>query len=293
MAEIVYGITGASGQLARVATAELLDAGVGSLVLGTRDVTKLKAHRPAEVRALDFDRADTLASGLEGVESLLLVSTDHLSVPGARAVQHRRALDAAIKAGVRHIAYTSMPNPDADSPIPFAADHRQMEADLASRGVSHSVLRVSWYFENLLPLLPKVLASGIWYSSAEDGRIAYVSRADAGRAAARALLAGSGGVHDITGPDFQTVREIADTLSDVFERPIRVVDVEPSKLAGALASIGAPQSFIPMLAVTEANQREHRFTDATNVVRNLTGKRPEDWKAFLTSHRVELLARAA
>ncbi len=49
---------------------------------------------------------------------LLLISTDALDRPGRRIAQHRSALEAAVKAGVRHVVYTSLTNPG-----PELADH--------------------------------------------------------------------------------------------------------------------------------------------------------------------------
>jgi hypothetical protein len=98
MTEITYGITGASGQLARIAAEELRVAGVRPLVLGTRDPSALGTTALAQddVRRVNFDEPSTLTSGLAGVDRLLIVSTDHLSVTGARVTQHRNALNAAL-----------------------------------------------------------------------------------------------------------------------------------------------------------------------------------------------------
>lgn len=293
MTETVYGVTGASGNLARIVAAELQKSGAGRLVLGTRNPQAISLHSTAraEVRLLDFDRPETLEPGFAGVDRLLIVSTDHLAVPGVRREQHRRALAAAKAAGVRHVAYTSMPNPDIDSPIPFAADHRAMEADLRASGIDHTVLRVSWYFENLLPLLPHVVASGIWYSASGEGRIAYLSRRDAGRASAEALLKGKGGVIDLTGPAYQTTAEIAAIVSEVTGRPIEVVAVSPEELAPKWASVGLPDGYIATLAMTDANQREGRFAPVSNAVTDLNGEQPAGWRTFLDEHLDQLLSR--
>ncbi len=291
MTEITYGITGASGQLARIAAEELRIAGVKRLVLGTRDPSSLSTTALAQddVRRLDFDEPSTLTSGLAGVDRLLIVSTDHLSVIGARVTQHRNALQAALAAGVGHVAYTSMPNPAESSAIPFAEDHRIMEADLQRSGIDHTVLRVSWYFENLLPLLRHVASTGTWFSAAGDGRISYLARSDAGRAAARALLRADGGVIDLTGPAYQTTREIAEIFSDFLGRKIQVVDAKPSELPGLWTAAGLPPSYVATLAMTDASQRDGRFSDVSGAVAELTGHEPLGWHDFLSANLEHLL----
>ena len=65
--------------------------------------------------------------------------------------------------------------------IPFAPDHLGTEQALAKSGVPHTILRVSWYVENLLRSLPSVFATGKWYSAAGEGRVANIARDDVAR----------------------------------------------------------------------------------------------------------------
>ncbi len=62
----------------------------------------------------------------------------HSTVPAKAAgtsPEHGNAIDAARAAGVRAVAYTSLPNPAADNPAVVAQDHRQTEALLAASGL--------------------------------------------------------------------------------------------------------------------------------------------------------------
>ena len=63
-----------------------------------------------EEREADFDRPETLHTAFQGVERLLLISTDSLHAPEVRIKQHRAAIHAAVSAGVEHVVYTSLPN---------------------------------------------------------------------------------------------------------------------------------------------------------------------------------------
>ena len=164
-------VTGASGQLGRRVLAHLLDTCAvppARLIAVTRDPAKLAdfAARGVEVRRGDFDDPGSLGEAFKGAGRLLLISTDALDTPGRRLAQHQAAIAAAKTAGVRHIVYTSMPNPDG-SPIPFAPDHLGTEQALALSGRGWTILRNAWYFENLAFSLPGALApraseSGMW-----------------------------------------------------------------------------------------------------------------------------------
>src|SRR5665213_2928966 len=98
-------ITGASGKLGRLAAAEALArVDPHDLILTTRTPEQLTgfADRGVEVREVDFDRPETLATAFSGAERMLLISTDAL---GRREAQHRAAIDAAVAAGVKLLAY--------------------------------------------------------------------------------------------------------------------------------------------------------------------------------------------
>lgn len=198
-------VTGASGYIGRRAVELLLEAGTENIIAASRHPEMLSdlASRGAEIRKADFDDPATLDVAFAGVERLLIVSTDALGVPGKRQRQHRAAVDAAVKAGVGHIIYTSMSSPESGSLIPFAPDHYETERALERSGVPFTVLRVNWYADNIFSWLPQALSSGQWFTSSGEGCAGYVTRDDV--AAAAAAVLSSDAIHscrvDVTGPE--------------------------------------------------------------------------------------------
>ena len=57
-----------------------------------------------------------------------------------RPVLHKRAFDAAVKAGVNHIVYTSFIGADTET-TPVAQDHRLSEESLRASGAKWTILR--------------------------------------------------------------------------------------------------------------------------------------------------------
>src|SRR4051795_12838073 len=140
-------ITGASGQLGRLVAAELSDE---DPILLTRDPSKLDG-----ARAFDFHSATPEA--FEGVTRLLLISGSEV---GSRVDGHKRAVDAAVAAGVQFIAYTSIPNPSDSNPIFVAAEHRATEEHIRASGVKWAFLRNNIYAEMQATALPGAGAAG-------------------------------------------------------------------------------------------------------------------------------------
>lgn len=287
-------VTGASGKLGRLTVERLIAAGVPNVVAASRDPAKLAGLDGVEKRRADFDDPASLDAAFEGVDRVLIISTDRIDVPGLRIKQHRNAVDAAARAGIKHLLYTSMLNPDG-SLIPFAPDHLATEQAIEQSGLDYSIVRVSWYAENLLGSLPGRLASGKWFTSAGTGRIAYVPRDDVARACARALASPSGTRErlNITGPAQQTIAEIAALASKVFGKRIEVVQISDDELGKGLLAAGIPAAYVPLIIGTDANIRAGNFDVPTDALRRLTGTDAPSVESYVTANRATVTGAAA
>ncbi|MCC7254080.1 NAD(P)H-binding protein [Hyphomicrobium sp.] len=292
-------VTGAAGQLGRRVLANLLDVhGVAPqrLVAVTRDPAKLAdvAARGVAVRRGDCDDPATLAPAFSGAHRLLLISTNVIDRPGVRVAQHKAAVAAAEAAGVAHVVYTSMPRPDR-SVIPFAPDHLATEQALASSPLGWTVLRNAWYCENLGFTLPSVLASGQWFTSAGDGRVAYITREDCARVAAAALIAhpAENAIHEITGPAALTTAETAATIGDVLGVPMAVVQVSDEELVQGMIGAGSPEPMARIWASFDSNTQLGNFDIVTDAVERLTGRPPETLRAHFTANKAAYLPAGA
>jgi NAD(P)H dehydrogenase (quinone) len=290
-------VTGAAGHLGQRVIAHLLESrhvSPGRIVAATRSPEKLAdlAARGIEVRRLDFDDPGTLDSALAGVDRMLLISTDALDRPGRRLEQHQAAVEAARRAGVKDVVYTSMPNPES-SLVLFAPDHLGTEQALAASGLGWTVLRNNWYMENLFMALPAALASGEWHTSAADGRVGYVAREDCARVAAAVLAAeaaedAAGERYDVTGAESFTAEQVAAAVREITGRPLAVVPVSDEQLEQGLLAAGVPAFLAPLLVSFDANIRAGKLDVVSATVTRLTGEPPQTLRAFLEEHKAAL-----
>ena len=242
------------------------------------------------VRAADFDDAASLAKAFTGIERLLLISTDTLDKPGHRLIQHGSAIDQAVKAGVRHLVYTSMPKP-VESALLFAPDHAGTEAHLAASALPEwTVLRNNWYFENLFFSLPSALASGSWYSAAGEGKIAHIARDDLGRAAAAALSGATKGKTTLTlsGAKGYSTAEIAALVAKTAGKPLSVVPVPVDGLIQGMVAHGLPEPIARVFASIDINTAQGGLADATRDYKALTGAEPQSFEAWLAENKAVL-----
>ncbi|MEQ1899296.1 MAG: NAD(P)H-binding protein [Devosia sp.] len=283
MAQTVF-VSGGSGKLGRRVVELLLERQFpGRIVVGSRTPETFTDLPDVEVRKADVDDPAALGAALDGIDRMLLISVtgEH------RAERHSRAVAAAKAAGVKHIAYTSMPNPEPPSPIPFANDHFGTEEAIKATGIPYTILRMAWYAENLLGSLPNAISTGKWFSAAGEGRIAHPAREDCSRAAAGALIAESieSRIFTVTGPVAYTTREIAAIASGVFAKPVEVVDVDDAGLTEGLKQAGLPEPVAKMITAFDTNTRLGRMEPATEAVEQLWGAKSQGLHEFLEANK--------
>src|SRR5262245_53814213 len=243
-------VSGASGQLGSLVIDELLARGVAPanliLVSRTPNTEHLNgyARQGASVRYGDFTRPESLAAAYEGGTRMLLISIN--GGGGDRPELHKRAIDAAAGAGVRHIAYTSYVNADRYSASTIAVDHRRTERILEESGVAWTMLRNQIYANGLVDQAVQIIRDGGLVTFTPDARVAYVTREDCAAAAA-AVLATPGHenrAYNITGPDAIGPRELVALASEISGKRVELMAYSEAEYRARLAQSGMAEAAI-------------------------------------------------
>jgi NAD(P)H dehydrogenase (quinone) len=289
-------VTGASGQLGRLAAEQLLDRlSPAELILVTRRPHALSdlAERGVEVRRGDFDEPESLAEAFAGGDRMLLIST--LAI-GSRVKQHQAALEAAAAAGVTRVVYTSLPKPVPNHPTgDVVEEHRQTEELLHNGDLAWTVLRNAPYAEFQVPLGAIAVTYGKLVTNAGDGRIAPISRNDCAAAAAAVLTSDGheGQTYEITGPEALSQEDIARLLTEVSGHPVEVIESRDRKLLWGLTRLGTPKPVARAIVQLGAATREGYFDVVDPAFEKLVGRPPRTLREILVEHRGELAADEA
>lgn len=269
------GITGATGQLGRLVVAQLKErVNADDLVALVRSPEKA-ADLGIAVRAFDYTQPETLVDGLQGIDRLLLISANEV---GKRKVQHQNVIEAARKAGVKWIVYTSLLKADSSS-LSLAGEHVETEKLLKASGIPHTILRNGWYTENYTPSIPGAVAAGAWAGSAGDGRIASAARADYAEAAAVVLTSEGhvGKVYELAGDEAYTLKDLAAEISSQTGKSIPYNNLPEEKYAGLLAGVGIPGELARAIAGWDTGASKGDLFDDGKVLSKLIGRPTTPW----------------
>lgn len=269
----MIAVTGATGQLGRLVIEALLNTvPANQIVAAVRSPAKASdlAARGVVVREADYSQPATLDNAFKGVTQLLLISSSEV---GQRAVQHRAVIDAAKRAGVKLIAYTSLLRAQT-SPLALAAEHKETEALLAASGIDTVLLRNGWYTENHTASLGAAVAHGVVLGSAKDGRFATASRADYAQAAAVVLTTEghAGKTYELAGDSAYTLTELAAEFAKQSGKPIAYQDLPAADFTAALVQVGLPEGFAAILADSDVGASHGALFDDTHQLSQLIGR---------------------
>jgi NAD(P)H dehydrogenase (quinone) len=276
--------TGAAGQLGRLIAQALAErVSPAQVALGTRDPSKVAdlAAKGFKTAAADFDKPATLEAAFAGADVVLIVSGD--APVDARIRQHRTAIDAAKKAGVGRLVYTSFTNPTPQSLFSFARIHADTEAYLKRSGLAYTILRNNQYAENLGGPLAGAKATGMLSLPGAKGKVAHITRADIAAATAGALTqrGHDNKTYELTGPEALDLFDAATILAKAWGKPVTAADMDPAAFGKALASRGLPPFVVEALVGLRGAVAAGEYAAVSADASRLAGRAIEPLGAYL------------
>ncbi|WP_214802180.1 MULTISPECIES: SDR family oxidoreductase [unclassified Exiguobacterium] len=243
-----YLVTGATGKLgSKIVDVLLKSVPASELAVSVRNPEKAEALKAkgVDVRHGDFDQPETLDEAFKGVERLLIISADGDN--DTRIRQHANAVEAAERAGVSFIAYTSLADATESQNL-MAPPHVETEGAIERTGIPHAFLRNNWYLENELGSIQGVLAGAPWVTAARDGKVGWALQEDYAEAIANVLMADDfeQDIFELSGP-LHTQAELVEALSEVLGREVTLQEVSNDAYAGVMRGAGVPEGAIPIV----------------------------------------------
>jgi NAD(P)H dehydrogenase (quinone) len=304
----IYIVAGASGQLGELVVKELLARGVPAknLILVSRTPEKLAEYKKmgASTRFGDVDRPESLADAYKGGTRMMMISLGAGPGTPPRPPRHKLAFDAAAKAGVKQIAYTSYHGAGEENVSGLALDHQQSENFLRASGVAWTSLRNAFYMDMQLQGALQMASTGKASARTGEAKSTPVTRQDCAAAAVGVLLypGHENKAYEITGPGLIDTSDVAKAVEAITGKKVEVTTAAanaggppgggaPGVPGGAGPGGGAPRAGgAPGGGAMMAPAMPAVVTTA---VADITGRPATSLRTFLEANKAQLMAAAA
>eukprot|EP00833_Pecoramyces_ruminatium_P007261 jgi/Orpsp1_1/1181293/evm.model.c7180000076639.1 len=242
-------VVGATGFYGGIAIDYLIERGVkpSDIVALYRNESKVAPlkEKGIEVRKGDYQSGQYPPSIFDGVEKLLFIPGNDID-SFKRIKDHLVVIEAASKAKISHIVYPGISFPEK-STFGMENVHVATESAIKAAGIPYTFLRNTFYTEYMLPEkdLKHAVESGVLETLPHGKKINFVPREDMAHAAA-VVLTSEGHInktYDITAPIAYTYQDVADALTKVTGKTVKVQETTSEKRAAFLDSIGVPKQF--------------------------------------------------
>lgn len=264
------GITGATGQLGRLVVENLKKKVAAENLVALVRTPEKASDLGIETRAFDYEKPESLAEALHGIDHLLLISSNEI---GKRRQQHENVIKAAQQAGVKWLVYTSLLHADR-STLSLAGEHKATEDALKASGIAYTILRNGWYTENYTGSVPGAVKAGVLVGSAGEGKISSATREDFAEAAAVVVTSENqqGKVYELAGDDYFTLTDLAAEISRQTGKEIPYKNLPETEYAEMLKSFGLPEGMAKAIASFDTGASKNDLFDDNKQLSRLIGR---------------------
>jgi NAD(P)H dehydrogenase (quinone) len=276
--DMKVGVSGASGHLGKAVVSELLQRRDGREVVAiTR--TPETVSVPARGRFGDYNRPESLAEAYAGLDRLLIIPTLE---PGKRAAQNVAAIDAAVRAGVKHVVFMSTAGARQEEEPALSASYWRGEQHLIAKAPAWTILRMNYYAEGLVQQAQASLSQGVLTGLGEN-RVAFVARGDVAAAAAGILIGDghAGAIYNATGPERLSGAQRAALIAEITGRPLAFHVITEEQLRAGLTKAGLPGEVVNVVVSIQASFAAGAFDIVTGDVEHLGGRPPRPLRDVL------------
>lgn len=233
----------------------------------------------------DFDRPETLASAMRGIETMFLITP-----PTPQQVdQETAAIDAARNAGVDRIVKISASDSNVLSPVPWAESHALIDHHLRASGINWTILKPTAFMQNFL-WFKDPITKGFLPQVTGSGSVSWVDTRDVARVAATVLTQDGheGATYFLTGPEMIDMKEASSRFSKAIGHKVRYLDL-PSPLFWLILRLTGNSNWMAKGLVVQFADvvAGHHDIDPTFEIERLTGKPPHTFGDFIQDHRKE------
>ena len=279
-------VTGATGNLGQSVVKQLQQhLALNEFAVLARNSNKAQHYVAQGIKTIfgDFDQPASLNEAFQGIEKLLLISTMEQN----RFEQHKNVIDAAKKAGVKHVFYTSLAiqNIETSAVKDLMISHFQTEDYLKASGLKYTILRNSMYAEAIPQIIGEQAVSTGLALAGGTGTVPYALRSEFGEAAANALMQDGheNKIYSLVGSHAYSYQDIADLLSEISDQKVNYQNLDDASYRDMLKSLGLPDFLVYLTHGTVLDIQQHHYEVQSNDLEMLLGRKTAPLEQYLAT----------
>jgi len=284
-------VTGATGNFGSKAIEHLLAKGVSAsniaAMVRSKDTIGSLGKQGIEVRIGNYDDVASMVKAFDGIDRLLLVSSSDRGAIENRTRHHINAINAAKKANVKHVVYTSFVRKEGyqnSSIAGFQKSHLETEQHLIASGLNYTILQNGLYHEMVLAFMgEKVAETSNVFFPARDGKASWVLREELAEAAAQVLTSEGheNRTYTLTNTAAIGFEEIAGYLSEAIRKDVRYGAPDVQTFTAILEKSGVPELYINMMVMWGSAIAEGMMNVEDATLERLLGRKPTTLRQFI------------
>lgn len=258
-------VTGATGNTGSILVPSLREAGVDVRAL-VRDEARAQALKElaAETAVGDLEQPETITPALEGVDKDYLLTWN-----GPPQAEHAaNVIEAAEETGELHIVRHSMWDPENSR---IVQQGELVEEQLKSSNLSWTILRPTFFMQNLRMSAQTIASEAEMYWPLEDTEIAMIDIRDVVDCAVTVLTeeGHEGKTYTLTGPEANTFDEGAEAMTEALERDVEYVSVPDEAAEHAMVDMGmhegGAEGYVELFEGFRAGYADHATDDVATL----------------------------
>jgi NAD(P)H dehydrogenase (quinone) len=186
-------------------------------------------------------------------------------------------VDAAKKAGVQGIAYTSRTLKDTSNMAnKLMLGHFQTEDYIKASRLSYAIFRNVLYMDTIPNFVgEKVLETGISLPAGQ-GKVAFALRSDMGEAIANSLLAGGWNqtIYKLTGSASYSFEDVAAVLTKLSGREVKYAPADATAFAAKMTERGVPEIVVGRVVGFMTDIKNGQEDEISPDLEQLLGRKP-------------------
>lgn len=277
-------VTGATGNVGSPVMTNLIAQGYAP-----RAVVREKINNPAWENAgveqieADLNDVESLAKAFDGADKVFSLSplVENMVELGKTAVE------AAKRAGVKHLVRSSALGADINAPITMGRWHGEVEQAIENSGLDFTFVQPASFFQNYLGYADTIKKNNAFYLPMGEGKVSLIDVRDIAAVAVAALTEDkhAGKRYAVTGGESLSCADISEILTDVLGRKINYVDVPEDKARKQMLDSKMPDWMVKMVMELNGIGKAGYLAEVLPTVTEVTGQKPRTFRAFVEENR--------